>query len=477
MTSFTTSKNTQLKIESNLLNLPLISNLPFWPSPNGYRDISLGLERVKELLKRVGNPEKKISNVVHLAGTNGKGSTLSFVKNILITHGFSVNCYISPHLVYFNERIIVNNNMVPTSALNNALELCKLASELEPKLSISFFEGITVAALLLFAENPSDFLLLETGMGGRLDATNVFEKILCAVITPISLDHQEYLGNNLLDIAKEKLAIIKSGCATVISKQNQEVIELFYKQYADLSSNNLIFDKDFSIKKNDNGFEYCDTETHNNLTSARKVKIVNVNMLGEHQAENIATAIATAKVVFSQLSIVPDGNKISEAIAKTKWPARLQKISSKKIAENFDESVVNATEFIVDGSHNPAGAETLMRFIENYRQKHRQAKIVMLYASLQDKNYRYFIEINAPLVDYFIACNIENEPKSCKAEDLANLAQNYCFSLSSTTLQQGVEFASSYLVKNLDHSNNLVIFTGSLYFAGEVLTFFEVNCS
>ena len=182
--------------------------------------IDLSLERLKKLLFKLGNPHLDLPKTIHIAGTNGKGSVQSFIRNILITNGYSCDAYISPHLTKFNERIILNNKEVSTKKLLQTLEFVKKINNNSP---ITFFEITTAAAFVLFQQSKSDFLVLETGLGGRLDATNIIPKKTCSIIMPISFDHEEFLGNTLTKITKEKLGIIKNSDFVIISKQNKEV--------------------------------------------------------------------------------------------------------------------------------------------------------------------------------------------------------------------------------------------------------------
>ena len=167
----------------------------FWPDFTGYRNIELGLFRVYELLNRLDNPQLKIPPTIHLAGTNGKGSTLSFLRSIFTQNGYKVHSYTSPHLVNFNERFVLAGTEISDDFLSEILSECKKAAEQTPAIPVTFFEGITVAAFLAFSRVKADILLLETGMGGRLDATNILSEVLCSVITPIALDHPDFLGN------------------------------------------------------------------------------------------------------------------------------------------------------------------------------------------------------------------------------------------------------------------------------------------
>jgi dihydrofolate synthase/folylpolyglutamate synthase len=221
--------------------------IPFWPSPSGYRDIDLGLSRVINLLKRLGNPHHKIPSTIHIAGTNGKGSTLSFLKTIFTESGYLVHSYTSPHLASFNERIVLANNEIDDKFLNECLEICRQAAEQHPKIPVTFFEGITVAAFLAFSKIKADILLLEVGMGGRLDATNVITQNLLSIITPISFDHTEFLGKNLAKIAYEKAGIIKTNCPVIIGKQKTTALQTIKNRALELDSKIISFEKHFKI--------------------------------------------------------------------------------------------------------------------------------------------------------------------------------------------------------------------------------------
>ena len=189
--------------------------------------IDLSLIRLANLLKKLGNPHKDLPPTIHIAGTNGKGSTLSFIKNILQQNNYSVHTYTSPHLEKFSERININNKQVNAIRLLRILKYVKKVNQNKP---ITFFEITTAAAFLLFAKSKADFLILETGLGGRLDATNIIPKKLISIITSIGIDHEEFLGNTLKKITTEKLGIIKNTKNIVIAKQNKEVNNFILKK-------------------------------------------------------------------------------------------------------------------------------------------------------------------------------------------------------------------------------------------------------
>ena len=207
--------------------------------------IDLSLDRLKKLLYKLGNPHLDLPKTIHIAGTNGKGSTQSFIRNILISNGYSCDAYISPHLSKFNERIVLNNKDVSTQKLYNTLEFVKKINNNQP---ITFFEITTAAAFVLFQKSNSDFLILETGLGGRLDATNIISKKLCSIITPISYDHEEFLGKSIKKITKEKLGIVKKSDFVLIGKQEKNVTN-FIRNKLSKTSDIYFYGKNFKINK------------------------------------------------------------------------------------------------------------------------------------------------------------------------------------------------------------------------------------
>ena len=191
--------------------------------------IELGLERILLLLARLNNPHLDLPYVIHIAGTNGKGSVLAFLKAIFNQANYTVHRYTSPHLVRFNERIEVANNIISDAELNELSAQCHLACQISPKITPTFFEFTTAIAFLAFSKHKADVVLLETGLGGEFDATNVLKQVLLSIITTISFDHQEFLGNSLAEIAKAKAGIIKNNCPVIIANQSQQAKEVLWQ--------------------------------------------------------------------------------------------------------------------------------------------------------------------------------------------------------------------------------------------------------
>lgn len=400
--------------------------IPFWPPFKGIRDIELGLSRVFELLERLDNPHKKLPPTIHFAGTNGKGSTLNFLYQLLKKDNFKVHCYTSPHLIDFNERIILANQQISDDLLNECLAQTKEKSEVHPEIPVTFFEGITVAAFLAFSKVSADYLLLETGMGGRLDATNVLDQVLASVITPISFDHTDFLGNSIEKIAFEKAGIIKENCPVIIGQQEEEALKVITNQAKIKNAKTTIFNQDFRIQKHQNYFNF--------ITNSSTTKIPNPTMIGSHQIHNLSLAIAT------YLEILPKGKKHQEQL-KTTWPARLQEVQK---------------NLYIDGSHNKEGATTVSEFLKSKN----DTKRIVIYSSLQDKDHKSFLEIISNEVDELIITSVPNEPKGQNPKVIQHTANS---------LNIPNEIVEKIDINSLKNEDNLIIITGSLYSAGYYL--------
>lgn len=422
---------------------------PFWPNPKGYRDIDLGLSRVLQLLERVGNPHLKLPPTIHFAGTNGKGSTLSFLRTIFEESGLKVHTYTSPHLANFNERISLRGEQISDDFLNEVLLECKNASEIAPEISVTFFEGITVAAFLAFSRVEADLLLLETGMGGRLDATNVLPEVLCSIITPISIDHTEFLGKTLAKIANEKGGIIKKNCPTFSGKQKSLAFKALNLKAIETNSDLKIFGTDWKVKKQKSGFLF--------EGFGKKISLPLPALLGDHQIENASLAIAAA---IAQKKFLIKEIHLKSALEKTFWPSRLQKISSGK----FFQILPKNYELFLDGSHNLQGSETIYKFLKT--QKNRE--IFVIFAMLEDKDCEGFLKKISKKITQLFAVEIANESKSLRTAEIEKIAQNIGIKTSSA---KGFEDAFWKIIslKKLSKKPPLILICGSLYLAGNFI--------
>lgn len=457
------------------------TSMPFWPNPLGHRDVNLGLERVLDLLARLDNPHLKLPPIIHIAGTNGKGSTLAFVKAILEQHNLRVHCYISPHLVNFNERIIIDGKPIAEDFLNSLLNECKQQAESEPKIEVTFFEGTTIGAILAFSKIKADVILLETGMGGRLDATNVILENLCSIISPIDFDHQEFLGDSLEKIAFEKAGIIKNNCPVIVSKQEENVLAVIANQAKIKSSSMISFGKDFGINFGEKKIYWLKSSICKALNEKEKklflnnennnieFELENIGLNGPHQLINVAVAITA---ILQQGGIELKIAKIAQGIANTKWPARLQKIESGKFFDLIDN--VPNFELFLDGSHNQQGAKTVADFLQlkksNKIKEGKNLKIIAMVAMLQDKDSEGFFANIAGLIDELIILEIENEPKSRNKQDLIKIAsKNKIKNTVADNLDEAFNLAKLMMKNQHESQDFLLIITGSLYFAGQFL--------
>ncbi len=422
--------------------------LPFWPNPLGHRDINLGLSRVYDLLTRLDNPHLKLPPTIHIAGTNGKGSTLAFLKAIFTESGLKIHSYTSPHLVNFNERIVLDGQEISDDFLNEILNECKKAAEKSPEIKVTFFEGVTVAALLAFSRVPADLLLLETGMGGALDATNVLPQVLCSIITPIAFDHEEFLGKTLAKIAAEKGGIMKKNCPVIIAKQKKPALKILESQALKANCKTLIFGRDWKIKKQKPGFLF------NGF--GRKISLNSPSLLGDHQIENASVAIAAA---LSQARFTITEEQINSALAKAFWPARLQKIIHGKFYRILPENF----QLYLDGSHNLQGADTIRNFLKSQKNK----KIFVIFSMLKDKNCFGFLKKIASEIDYLVSVAIRDEPKSRKAEEILSIAKK--IGIKATTAKNFDDAFRQILSKKNANEENIILLCGSLYLAGDFL--------
>lgn len=412
---------------------------PFWPNPSGYRDIELGLARVYALLERLGNPHLKLPPTIHIAGTNGKGSTLAFLRSIFENANYKAHCYTSPHLVEFNERIILAGKEISDDFLNEVLSECKKAAEIEPKINITFFEGITVAAFLAFSKVKADVLLLEVGLGGRLDATNVIQSPIATIITPIDIDHTEFLGKTLSKIAFEKAGIIKLNCPVVVSKQKPSALKVI-KEVAKKNKSKVIeFDQNYDFE-------------------------ISPNLAGNHQITNARCAIATILSLKNQFKI--SQKNITEGIKNAKWKARLQKIDDGRFAKILPDNF----ELFLDGSHNPAGAKTIIDWLGTDKNKSAKTKNYLICAMLIDKNSQEFLKYFSKKIEMLIGLKIPNEEKSKSAKEICDIASDVDIkAFTGSDFEDAINKIISYHKKNHRDLSAKIIICGSLYLAGEFL--------
>lgn len=393
--------------------------------------IKLGLDATNLLLDKLGNPHHKLK-FIHIAGTNGKGSTTSYIHDILMAKGYKVGKFISPFVHSFTERIQINNYEISKEKLAQFTTVVKEAIE-KHGLTPTEFEVVTAIGFLYFEYEKCDYVTLEVGMGGRFDATNVIPPPLVSVITSISIDHTEYLGNTLSDIAFEKCGIIKTGSKTVAYSDNpKEANDVIEKTTAEKNVPLTIPDKNNAKILNQDldgtDFEYKGEKYH-------------INMLGKHQVYNALSAIETAKLLGIEDEYINDGLKT------TKFRGRLEVVSKDPV-------------IIEDGAHNYSGVSALYEALKTYFS---DKKIIIVMAMLKDKEYEKCIKTLAPIVNIFIATQANN-PRKATSDELAQTAKKYIKNVYS---ESDVNVAVG-LAKSLYDENSIICVCGSLYLLGDV---------
>ncbi len=306
--------------------------------------IDLSLGRINRLLQALGHPERGLPPVIHVAGTNGKGSVIAFMKAMAEEAGLKPHVYTSPHLVRFNERVRPKGRTIGDDRLTELLEECEAANGSGP---ITFFEITTAAAFLAFAREPADLTLIETGLGGRLDATNVITHPAVTVITPVSIDHQHFLGQRLSDIAREKAGILKPRVPAVMGPQHAIAGRVLDQAAGKLDAPVRRWGRDFEASMEENIFTYRDGDADMDLPAPA--------LAGPHQVANGATAIAALKALGHPAI---DDKAIARGLAGARWPARLQRLGHGPLTAPL---LARGFEVWLDGGHNPAAGRALAR--------------------------------------------------------------------------------------------------------------------
>ena len=429
--------------------------MPHWPIPRGNRDFNLGLERIELLLDKLGNPHRNLPPVIHVAGTNGKGSTVAYLQAIFEAAGYSVHKYISPHLRYFNERITLNGSFINTDFITQLAEECRIVSE-ENDISITFFEGITAIAFLAFSRIPADILLLEVGMGGRFDATNVIENAICSIITSISYDHMEFLGDTLQKIAFEKAGILKRSGLGIFSWQPSEVMDVLRSHADKVACKQYACGYEWS-------FNTCDDGSFNITFEDQIITLPPPSLVGIHQYINASTAgVAALKLMphFHKLNL----ENIRHGISTASWPARMERITqgvlSTLLPENF--------ELWLDGAHNEAGAQMLAANLELLQP---EAVLYMIHGRTIHRDMKIFLRHFVDCIELISSIEIMGEPDS---EDPHRI-QAACHELGinaivSDTIIDSVKDIVSYHLSHFGGSVAArIAICGSVFLAGDVM--------
>ncbi len=412
--------------------------------------IDLSLKRVLKLLKALGNPHLDLPPIIHVAGTNGKGSTIAFMANVLIENNKKVHIYTSPHLMSISERIILSNRKVTLKELIDALDFCVLKNNNNP---ITQFEMFTVISFYLMAKNFADIALIETGLGGRLDATNVIKNPLLTILTSISNDHKEFLGSTLDLIAKEKAGIMKKNILCISAPQ-VSIVEKTLRQVSIKNKNEIVFyNKGWNVKK---------------CSDLYKVNFMNNNyyfykpsLIGEHQIFNAALAIV-ALLACNKLSF--SKNSIINGIENTRWPGRLEKITN----GNIKNMIHKSSEIWLDGAHNVDAVKILKKWIDSYMASNKKKSVILICGFLKNKDALSMLNHFKEGIRNIIFVPIFDNNNNFLSTDLLKIGKSYNIRSS---------YSNSLLdaLKNIhDIKESVIIIFGSLYLIGEA---YKINKS
>jgi len=395
------------------------------------KSIDLVLDRLQRVLAALDHPERKLPPVVHVAGTNGKGSTVAFLRAILEAAGYVVHVYTSPHLIKFNERIRLAGHIISDDHLAEMLNICENANQ---GLPITFFEITTAAAFLAFSKTPADIVLLETGLGGKFDATNVIDQPRLTCITPVSMDHQHFLGSDVLTIMGEKAGILKQDVPCVVADQDAEaLLQVVSEKAKTLNARLLVAGKDWPAELDPSWPK--------------------PNLVGHHQCRNAATAVACAKALCPDF-IISD-SAVKKGLVNVEWPGRLQHLSSGLLADKCGPN----WQLWLDGGHNVAAARTLSDHLGGWADDH----VWVIFGGLNQRDPAEFLTPLHNQIAGLWAVEIPDEENTLSVDQISQAARTLSINVKkSPSVQEALEDI-------LLNQRGRILICGSLYLAGHVL--------
>lgn len=401
--------------------------------------IKPGLERIRALCDILGNPQNKLK-IIHVAGTNGKGSTSTMISNILQKSGYNTGLFISPYVIDFRERIQYNGNMIEHHELAECVEKVKNAAEIlsEKEIYPTEFEAVTAAAFLYFEKKKCDFVVLEVGLGGRYDSTNLILAPYASVITSISLDHMNILGSTVEEIAAEKCGIIKFGGATVAYPFQSDGAMAVIKKTCEEKQNKLIVPDVDSLR--------IISEKAEGTTAVYKNIQFDLPLTGRHMVYNACTAIEAVKSL-ARLGVSVEDEAIIKGISASAMPARIEILRTHPL-------------IVLDGGHNEGCANALSDYVKKFLADKR---IIAVCSLMQDKDYETYLKIIAPYVSTFIATQAPM-PRALSAQELCNCASVYCSNSNAVTNPHKAVSAAL----NIAEKDDVILVCGSFYLAGEI---------
>lgn len=415
------------------------------------RLIDLSLGRIEALLAKLGHPERRLPPVIHVAGTNGKGSVAAFLKAMLLAAGIRVHAYTSPHLVRFHERIDLAgadgraHPIGETELVDRLLDVQRVNAGAQ----ITFFEITTAAALLAFAEHPADVLILEVGLGGRLDATNVVARPALGVITPISIDHADKLGGTLAEIAREKAGILKPFAPAVVSQQPLEVLEVLKSRARELAAPLTVWGEDYEAFEQRGRLVFQSAE--------RLLDLPPPVLLGQHQIANAGTAVAAALHFKSRGLTVA---AIERGLVEARWPARMQRLDNGVLSR----LLAPGSELWLDGGHNAAGGQAIAQTLAELEER-APKPVGLVIGMLEQKDAGGFLEHFSGLVRRAVTVPIPGSETAFDPVVLATIARS-----AGLDAQPAPDMETAIRrLQELEGRPLRILVCGSLYLAGQVL--------
>jgi dihydrofolate synthase/folylpolyglutamate synthase len=418
--------------------------MPHWPKPIGSRPSDFSLDRTKSFLSKLDNPEKKMPPVIHIAGTNGKGSTLAFIRYIIQAAGYKVHAYTSPHLVNFNERIVIAGSYIDDNELYSLLEECRTAIAEQP---ITLFEVATITAFLAFSRHKADVTLIEVGMGGRLDATNVIDNPILTIITSIALDHTEYLGSTVETIAGEKAGTMKPSVPCVIAPQEKSIMNTLESHAINKKSLLYRGGLEWNCKKQDTRMVF--------QSAAQSIEFPLPSLKGDHQVINAGNAVAACSILSGKYGFDIGEEDIASGLQHTYWPARLERIKE----GNLISLLPKDWQLFLDGAHNNDGARVLSEWVkDNFAEG-----IYIIFGVTRNRNVEEFLEHLKPYIKLLCAVCVKSEPKATNTNLIREKANN--IGIKAVECESIGDAISSHILKAPIQNVKTILICGSLFLA------------